>query len=424
MVWVKKISPYLLLLFVVIWSRPNAIGTYTMSSEPNSHSLTAIPKSADFTGFNQNVTLDGKSIANITGSLQLENTTSPTMYFGKRYLLNATITVQSWGSDVDRIYDIKFILQLLDTGSNILNSLERETYTEIKALNQSVHTVVIFTISKEDIQTPEMVVAAKTVLFWEEGREPFRIDAKTETELNQFVLGITEGPSQVKSSPEFVLDGIQAKDGTNLRISVNISTEMMDNSFWYFGTLYPISIEIEVLEWGWDARGQVQRLHDISLILEFIGEGGVSVHTISMPTDPSEIIVIHAPIVHQFSYSISEQDIKSLTDVTLSVQLQFKEELIDREEKSHQDETQLDLSRFLLTIQERSVHNDQAFSKTLTLKKGSLVNIEGVFELENTTSALIYFGKRYPLLVNITVVRWGNGVDLLHDIILYVKNTG
>ncbi len=426
MVWVKKISPYLLLLFVVIWSRPNAIGTYTMSSEPNSHSLTAIPKSADFTGFNQNVTLDGNSIANITGSLQLENTTSPTMYIGKRYLLNATITVQSWGTDVDRIYDIKFILQLLDTGSNILNSLERETYTEINynALNQSVHTVVIFTISKEDIQTPEMVVAAKTVLFWKEGRGPLRLDAETETELNQFDLDIIEGPSQVKSSPEFVLDGIQAKDGTKLRISVNISTEMMDNSFWYFGTLYPISIEIEVLEWGWDARGQVQRLHDISLILEFIGEGGVSVHTISIPTDPSEIIVINAPIVHQFSYSISEQDIKSLTDVTLSVQLQFNEELIDREEKSHQDETHLDLSRYLLTIQERSVHNDQAFSKTLTLKKGSLVNIEGVFELENTTSALLYFGKRYPLLVNITVVRWGDGVDRLHNIKLFVDIIG
>ena len=177
MVWSKKISPYLLLLLVVIWSRPNAIGMYTMSSESiNSHSLTSIPKSADITGFNQNVTLDGNSIANITGSLLLENTTSPTMYFGKRYLLNATITVQSWGTDVDRIYDIKFILQLLDTGSNILNSLERETYTEIKALNQSVNTVVIFSISKEDIQTPEMVVAAKTVIFWKEGREPLRRD--------------------------------------------------------------------------------------------------------------------------------------------------------------------------------------------------------------------------------------------------------
>jgi len=380
--------------------------------------------SIDFVEFNETLTLDGGSVVNVSGQFKHENNTVPLIYLEKRYLLNATITPLSWGSFVDRVHEIRFKLNLMDEGANIVSSFERQTFVENHELNNSVHTTVFFTIPHEDLPEIGDISTAAIFLVIAEGKGSWRVDVETEKEIIQFPLDLIEGPSLTETSPDFALDKFQSVDGTVLRVSGNITVEDSDPALWYYGTLYAISLTIEVLEWGWDARGTVNRIHDMEITLEFIGDGGVSVHSLTVPIDPSEIIIINAPIVHNIAYSVSEQDIKGIGEVSLSLYLRFKEELIDREGKTHQDDTYQELTKFPLNLIERSIQEGSAFSKTIKLNKESLVNFEGILNLENTTPPHLYIDQRYHLDANITVLQWGKNVDRLHDIKFIVDIVG
>lgn len=349
----RMMNTYLFLLLMVVTFIPIGIeGCPISSTAEGTRSFTVLqeqtqPLKSESIEFNKNITLQGDSVINITGLLQLENATVPSMYLGERYQFNSTITLQSWGPYVDRIYKIRFILHLLAEGANVLNSVERDTFAEIHALNYTIHLTVFFIISKEEIPDPAKIVTAAIVLACEEGRAPIRTDAETEEELIQFPLDLTEGPSLVETSPTFTLGEVQGVDGTLLRVSGNITVEEADPPFWYYDQAYTIQIELEVLEWGWDVRGTVRRIHDIQVTMNFIGEGGVRVHTTSTSTEPSEIVAVNAPVTHEFTYSVSKQDINSLNKVILSFQLRFQEEILDQD-----DETTKELTRFPLELKE------------------------------------------------------------------------
>ena len=61
--------------------------------------------------------------------------------------------------------------------------------------------------------------------------------------------------------------------------------------------------------------------------MDFIGEGGVSIHSTDTLTDPEEIVALNAPINHNFDVSISKQNANSLNSVTLTLQVSFIEEI-------------------------------------------------------------------------------------------------
>ncbi len=348
----RMMNTYLFLLLMVVTFIPNGIERCPISSTAEgTRSFTVLqeqtqPLKSDSIEFNKNVTLQGDSVINITGLLQLENATVPRMFIGERYQFNSNITLQSWGPNVDRIYKIQFILRLLTEGANVLNSVERDTFAEIHKLNYTIHLTVFFTISKEEIPDPSKIVTAAIVLACEEGRTS-RMDAKTEEELIQFPLDLTDGPSLVETSPTFTFSEVQGIDGTLLRVSGNITVEEADPPFWYYDQAYIIQIELEVLEWGWDARGSVRNINDIQVLLNFIGEGGIQMHSTSISTEPSEIVALNAPVIHEFAYSVSKQDIDSLDKVIFSFQIYFQEEILDQV-----DETTKELARFSLELKE------------------------------------------------------------------------
>lgn len=348
----RMVNAYLFVLLMVVTFIPKGIeGCPISSTAVGTQAFTILqeqsqPLKSESIEFDKNVTLQGGSVINVTGLLQLENATVPRMYFGERYQFNSTITLHSWGSNVDRIYKIRFILRLIGEGANVLNSVERETFAEIHKLNNTIHLTVFFIISKEEIPDPAKIVTAAIVLACEEGRT-IRTDAETEEELIQFPLDLTEGPSLVETRPTFTLGEVQGVDGSLLRVSGNITVEEADPPFWYYDQAYTIQIELEVLEWGWDARGSVRRIHDIQVTMNFIGEGGVRVHTTSTSTEPSEIVAVNAPVTHEFTYSVSKQDIDSMNKVILSFQLRFQEEILDQD-----DETTKELARFPLELKE------------------------------------------------------------------------
>jgi hypothetical protein len=149
------------------------------------------------------------------------------------------------------------------------------------------------------------------------------------------------------NNPNFALD-IEGRDETLLRITGNVSTEVGAAPCWYYGEEYSIQIELEVLQWGWDISGSVQRIRNIQLTLEFIGEGGVPVHSISTTTDPSEILVKNSPILHEFRYSVSRINVNSLNEVIFSLSLDFTEELPSQSEKTVQK-----LTEFTLELKEK-----------------------------------------------------------------------
>ncbi|MFQ6124718.1 MAG: hypothetical protein ACE5R6_08955 [Candidatus Heimdallarchaeota archaeon] len=344
---------YLFLLLIVITFTPKGIeGCPNSSPTVGTRSFTILQEQtqslkSESIEFNKNITLQGGSVINVTGLLQLENATVPRMNIGERYPFNSTITLLSWGSNVDRLYKIRFILHLLAEGANVLSSVERETFAEIHDLNYTIHLTVFFIILNEEVPDPAKIVTAALILACEEGRAPIRTDAKTEVELIQFPLDLTEGPSLVETSPTFTFNQVQGIDGTLLRVSGNIAVEKADPPFWYYDQTYTIHIELEVLKWGWDARGPVRRIHDIQVSLNFIGEGGVRVHSMSTSTEPSEIVALNAPVIHEFAYSVSKLDIDSLSKVILSFQIRFQEEILDQD-----DETTKELTRFSLELKE------------------------------------------------------------------------
>jgi len=348
----RMVNAYLFVLLMVVTFIPKGIeGCPISSTAVGTQAFTILqeqsqPLKSESIEFDKNVTLQGGSVINVTGLLQLENATVPHMYFGERYQFNSTITLQSWGSNVDRIYKIRFILRLIGEGANVLNSVERETFAEIHELNNTIHLTVFFIISKEEIPDPAKIVTAAVVLACEEGRT-IRTDAETEEKLIQFPLDLTEGLSLVETRPTFTFSEVQGVDGTLLRVSGSITVEKADQPFWYYDQAYTIQIELEVLEWGWDARGSVRRIHDIQVSLIFIGEGGVHVHSTSISTEPSEIVALNAPVIHEFAYSVSKQDINSLNKVILSFQIRFQEEIFDQD-----DETTKELARFSLGLKE------------------------------------------------------------------------
>lgn len=428
--WVRKISPYLIFLLIVLTFRPNTVvGGAITPAETQAHAFTTQQEqnqtaSTEFVTFNETLTLDGGSSLNVSGQFKHENNTVPLIYLDKRYPLNATITPQSWGSFVDRVHEIRFRIHLMDEGSNTVSLFERQTFVENRELNNSIHTTVFFTIPHEEIPEFGDITSAAILIVIAEGKGSWRVDVETEKVLIQFPLDLIEGPSLTETSPDFALNKFQSVDGTVLRVSGNITVEDSDPALWYYGTLYAISLTIEVLEWGWDARGTVNRIHDMEIALEFIGVGGISVHSLTVPVEPSEIIVVNAPITHSIAYSVSEQDIKGLDEVFFSLYLRFKEELMDRDGKTHHDETYQELTKFPLNLIERSVQEGSAFSKTIKLNKESLVNFEGILNLENATPPHLYFDHRYHLNTNITVLQWGKNVDRLHNIKFIVDIVG